>query len=156
MMIRTVCVSMLGFVIVVPCCCQTSQADSQTFQAILTEIREIHEELRVTETTQILLAEMQMQQSQVNRAEQRVDEAQSKLSQLKTDRRYFEGKLARSEDALRQDTEPLKQKTAHRIDRKLKNCSRETKDGRARELCKGATGTRTTAKCREHTRPDSR
>jgi len=51
-----------------------------------------------------------MQQSQVNRAEQRVDEAQSKLSQLKTDRRYFEGELARSEDALRQATEPLQQR----------------------------------------------
>ena len=83
MMIRTACVAMLALVIVVPCCGQTSQGDSQTFQAILTEIREIHEELRVTETTQILLAEMEMQQSQVNRAQQRVDEAQSKLSQLK-------------------------------------------------------------------------
>jgi chromosome segregation ATPase len=77
---------------------------------MLTEIREIHEELRVTEATQILLAELEMQQSQVNRAEQRVDEAQSKLSQLKTDRRYFEGELARSEDALRQATEPLQQR----------------------------------------------
>jgi len=34
----------------------------------------------------------------------------SKLSQLKTDRRYFEGELARSEDALRQATEPLQQR----------------------------------------------
>jgi ABC-type transporter Mla subunit MlaD len=67
-------------------------------------------ELRVTETTQILLAEMEMQQSQVSRAEQRFDEAQSKLSQLKTDRRYFEGELTRSEDALRQATEPLQQR----------------------------------------------
>jgi hypothetical protein len=109
-MIRTACVAMLGLVIVAPCCGQTSQGDSQTLQAILTEIREIHEELRVTETSQILVAEMEMQQGQVNRAAQRVDEAQSKLSQLKTDRRYFDGELARSEDALKEATEPLQQR----------------------------------------------
>lgn len=34
MMIRTACVTTLGLVVVVPCCCQTSQGDLQTLQAL--------------------------------------------------------------------------------------------------------------------------
>jgi len=57
MRIRT-CIPTLGFVMVAPCFGQNSQSDSQTLQAILNELKQIHEEIRVTETTQILLAEL--------------------------------------------------------------------------------------------------
>jgi chromosome segregation ATPase len=109
MRIRT-CIATLGFVMVAPCFGQTSQSDSQTLQAILNELKQIHEETRVTQTTQILLAEPGTQQGQVNRAQQRVDEAQSRLSQTQTDRKHFTGELARSEHARNEAADTVQKK----------------------------------------------
>lgn len=67
----------------VSCAGQSEPSDSQTLRAILSEIRAVHDELRVTQTTQILLTELEIQQSVVNRATQRADDAQSKLREAK-------------------------------------------------------------------------
>ncbi|HKO10716.1 MAG TPA: hypothetical protein VJV22_02015, partial [Acidobacteriaceae bacterium] len=66
MTIRPLLLAILSFAAAIPCPAQTAPSDSQTLQSILSEIRAIREEVKTTETTQILLTELQMQQSVVN------------------------------------------------------------------------------------------
>jgi chromosome segregation ATPase len=106
MAIRVAAVTIFALTLAVPFLGQTSQSDSQTLQAILAEIRAIHNELKVTQTTQILLTELEIQQSVVNRATQRVDEAQSRLSEIKTAEKDNAGEQARLKDALDRRTDP--------------------------------------------------
>jgi Mg2+ and Co2+ transporter CorA len=106
MAIRVAAVTIFALTLAVPCLGQTSQSDSQTLQAILAEIRAIHNELKVTQTTQILLTELEVQQSVVNRATQRVDEAQSRLSEIKTAEKDNAGEQTRIKERLDQTTDP--------------------------------------------------
>jgi hypothetical protein len=103
---RVAAVTIFALALAVPCLGQTSQSDSQTLQAILAEIRAIHNELKVTQTTQILLTELEVQQSVVNRATQRVDEAQSRLSEIKTAEKDNVGEQTRIKERLDQTTDP--------------------------------------------------
>ena len=48
--------------------------DSETLQAILTEMRGMHNDVRLSQTTQILLAEMLMQRGVVDKAMQKRDD----------------------------------------------------------------------------------
>ena len=47
-----------------------TQTDSQTLQAILVEMRGLHNDVRMSQTTQILLTELEVQQTAVTRAMQ--------------------------------------------------------------------------------------
>ncbi len=64
---------------------QTPPADSQTLQALLAEMRQLRQELRTTtvaaQRVQIFLYRLQIQEGAVERAQRRVDEARSTLSQ---------------------------------------------------------------------------
>lgn len=66
----------------VPALSQTSESDSQTIQAILSELRSIHNDIRLTAISQILLTELQTQQTVVNAASERVNRARLELSNL--------------------------------------------------------------------------
>ena len=63
---------------------QASSADTQTLQALLSEIRALRQELRVslnrTQNTQILLARLQIQEGVITRAADRLNQARQKLS----------------------------------------------------------------------------
>ena len=72
--------ALLGILSAAPAPGQTTQTDSQTLQAILTEMRAIHNDVRLSQTTQILLAELQMQQNATNRATERRDDVRTKLT----------------------------------------------------------------------------
>jgi hypothetical protein len=87
--------------------------DSETLQAILTEIRGLHNDVRLSETTQILLTELEVQQTAVNRAMQKRDEAKTKLSQLQDNEKNTAAQLARFTDSVSTTTDPqlLKQLT---------------------------------------------
>src|SRR3984893_15527393 len=89
---------------------QNRESDSQTMREILTEIRGIHEDMRVTETTQILLTEFEMQQSVVNRATEKVDSTRTKLLEIQRDQKLVTSDLERAEDHLRRasDTDERK------------------------------------------------
>jgi hypothetical protein len=67
---------------------QAQETDSQTLHKILAELRAIHEDMRVTETTQLLVAELQMQQGVVNRATEKSDDARMRLSQIHLDQQH--------------------------------------------------------------------
>ena len=109
MAIRVVA-AIFALALALPCLGQSSQSDSQTLQAILAEIRAIHNELKVTQTTQILLTELEIQQSVVNRATQRADDAQSRLSEIKAAEKDNVGEMARTKDRLDQSTDPQEAK----------------------------------------------
>jgi chromosome segregation ATPase len=93
---------------VLPSVGQTSQADSQAIQAILSEVRDIHEEMKVAETAQILLTELGLQQSVVTRATQRVDEAQSNLQTAQSSEKELAAQMSRAQERLDQTTDPTK------------------------------------------------
>lgn len=106
MAIRAAAVTFLVLTAAIPSLAQATQSDSQTLQAILAEIRAIHQEVKVTQTTQILLTELEIQQSVVNRATQRADDAQSRLSEIKAAEKDNAGEQTRLKDALDRRTDP--------------------------------------------------
>lgn len=65
---------------------QTTSSDSQTLQALLTELRELRSDLKVSlprmQTAQILLSRLQLQEVAVSRASQHLDNARSKLAEI--------------------------------------------------------------------------
>jgi hypothetical protein len=89
---------------------QDRESDSQTLQQILVEIRGIHEDVRVTESTQILLTELEMQQSVVNRDTGNADNARSKLLDIQRDQKLTASELEHAEDNLNQASNPDEQK----------------------------------------------
>jgi len=110
MAIRAVLSAIFWLAISVPSLGQTTQGDSQTLQEILTELRGIHDDIRATETSQILLVELEVQQSLVNHVTQRVEEAQSKVNQIQIAQKHSAGDEARLEDELSQSTDPSQTK----------------------------------------------
>ena len=117
MTIRPLLLAILPFAAAVPCTAQAAPSDSQTLQSILSEIRAIREEVKTTETTQILLTELQMQQSVVNRATQQVADIEAKLTEAKAAQKFTADELERAKEQLGQTTDPQESKgLSHRID----------------------------------------
>ena len=83
---------------------QSASADSQTLQALLSEIRQLRKDLQTTavaaQRVQILMYRLQMQQALVTRAQQRVDEVRSKLAQSREGVRHFASEVEQMETVL--------------------------------------------------------
>lgn len=79
---------------------QNQESDSQTLKAILAELRAIHQDMQVTETTQLLVAELQMQQGVVNRAMETADSAREKLNTTHSLQQQMTASLERAQDRL--------------------------------------------------------
>jgi hypothetical protein len=109
MVLRTASLAVLWIAVVIPTFGQASQLDSQTPQQILIEIKALHDELKTTEASQILLSELAVQ-GVVNRATQRVDEARSKILEVQAEQRHIAGELARAEDQLNQTADLVRKK----------------------------------------------
>jgi chromosome segregation ATPase len=65
---------------------------------------------RLSESTQILLTELEMQQSFVNRATENVDSARSKLQDVRRDQKLEAGEVEHDEDHLSQASDPDEKK----------------------------------------------
>jgi len=98
-----------------------SESDSKTLQAILTEVQGIHDDIRATETAQILLAELEMEQGTVNRASQRLEDARSKLVQVQKDQKVVAADLEAAEDRLNQASDSAEQKALTQDVERLKS-----------------------------------
>lgn len=83
-----------------PACSQSSQSDSQTLQAILSELRGMHDDMRLTAISEILLTELQTQQTVVNAATGRVNTARQQLLDLQAEEKRVSAALASSQDKL--------------------------------------------------------
>lgn len=98
--VNLVSVAILWLAVVGVGVAQTQDSDSQTLRQILAELRALHEDMRVTETTQLLVAEFETQQSVVNRATENVDNARSKLNENRLDQKQLAADLERTQDQL--------------------------------------------------------
>ena len=99
------CFLLLGLLVLsTPAFGQSAPSDSQTLQALLSEIRQLRKDLQTTtvaaQRVQILMYRLQMQQAAVARAQQRVDEARSRLAEAQGGVRHFTSEIERDEAAL--------------------------------------------------------
>jgi len=83
---------------------QVAPTDPQTLQAILTEVRALRQELRISsltrvQSTQICFSRLQMQQGAVARASEHLDEARSKLAEITSPSKGCGREVKRLEDA---------------------------------------------------------
>src|ERR1700722_6390548 len=93
---------------------QAASSDSQTLQALLTEVRDLRQELRIslarTQKAQFLPFRFLAQQAAVTRASERLNETRSKLADAQTHQKDVRNNLKRFEDALIDEQNPAKQK----------------------------------------------
>lgn len=84
------------------CFAQTTPNDSQTLQALLSEVRQLRQDLRTTtvaaQRSQILIYRLEGQEATVGRASQRLDEAREKLARTQDERKHVAGEVKQSED----------------------------------------------------------
>jgi chromosome segregation ATPase len=83
---------------------QTSPTDSDPLKALLTEVRQLRQDLRTTavaaQRAQILVYRAQAQESVVRRMQERVDDTRSKLGQIQSDQRRLTAAVKQNEDLL--------------------------------------------------------
>jgi chromosome segregation ATPase len=92
---------------------QSATSDTQTLQALLTEVRALRQELRVslnrTQTMQILLVRFQMQEGAIARASDRVNEARQKLLDTQIHQKELTAEAKQTEEAMDSDPNPQRQ-----------------------------------------------
>ena len=83
---------------------QAASSDTQTLQALLSEVRALRQDLRVslnrTQGNQILLARLQLQEGAVTRASDHLNDARQKLFETHVRQRELSSELKRTEEAL--------------------------------------------------------
>ena len=79
---------------------QNQDTDAQTLKAILVELRAIHQDMQVTETTQLLVAELQMQQGVVTRTTETADNARDRLNNVRNARQQLTTNIEHLQDRL--------------------------------------------------------
>lgn len=96
-----------GFVLgmCIPVRAQASQSDSQTLRDILSELRAMHNDERLTAVSQILLVELETQQTVVNQAVDRANGARRQVSDLQIDEKRMSADLAHSQETLANETD---------------------------------------------------
>jgi len=95
---------------------QTPSTDSQTLQVLLTEVRQLRQELKTTtaavERSQILIYRLQSQEAVVARDVQRLDDAHSKLAATQSERNSLAPQVKRLEDKRADANSVVEQKQA--------------------------------------------
>jgi len=104
MVTRVVLVAFLSLIPGVPSFGQTRDRDSETLHEILAELRAIHDDMRVSETTQLLVAELGIQQNVVSRNTESVDSASAKLNDVRRIEKQETDQLEQAEDRLDKTT----------------------------------------------------
>ena len=104
------------------CVGQAASPSEQSLQAILSELRAIHADMRVetarTQSMELLLAELQVQAATVARAVQRVDAARSKTNEVQEGIQHTVADMTRVEEAQKTAaTEADKDRLASEMDR---------------------------------------
>jgi chromosome segregation ATPase len=79
---------------------QSSGTEEQTLASILAELRSMHEDMRASQSLQVLIAEMQIQQDAVNRASDRAEQARSILTTIQSGLKEVTIRLSDAQDKL--------------------------------------------------------
>ena len=98
MVTRAVFIAFLSLIPVVPSIGQARDRDSQTLHEILAELGAIHDDLRVSETTQLVVAELGIQQNVVSRDTESVDTVSAKLNDVRRIEKQGADNLEQTED----------------------------------------------------------
>ena len=101
---------LLGILCTLPGSGQAPQTDSQTLQAILVEMRGIHNDVRLGQTTQILLTEMEVQRGVVDKAVEKRDAQRNRVSQLQLNEKNFAVQIEQDDENLKTTLDPVLQK----------------------------------------------
>ena len=98
------------------CFGQSAPGDSQTLQALLSEVRQLRQELRTTtiaaQRSQILIYRLQGREASVARASQRLDEAREKLARIQDARKHLAADVKQTEDFVNNTDNPAAQRKA--------------------------------------------
>ena len=112
---RQACFLIVGLLFFAPASfSQTSSADSQAVQALVVEIRQLRQDLRMTtvaaQRAQILLYRLQSQEAAVARVERRVDEARSSLTKAQSGAKQTAYEIKRMEEQANDSQNAAEQK----------------------------------------------
>src|SRR5438445_4001953 len=96
------------------CFGQTIPGDSQTLQALLSEVRQLRQDLQTTtiagQRAQILIYRLQGQEAAVARASQRLDDARDKLARIQDERKHVSSDAKQTEDFISNTENPATQR----------------------------------------------
>jgi chromosome segregation ATPase len=92
-----------ALVIATAACAQTASPDTQALQALVTEIRQLRQDMQatniVTQRVQIVLYRLQTQTALVTRASSRLDDARSSLGRAQSDRKQIADRIPMLEES---------------------------------------------------------
>jgi chromosome segregation ATPase len=98
----------------IPAFAQNTSTDAQLTQALLTEIRQLRQDLQTTAATiqriQIVMFRLQTQSGIVSRATQRLDDVRRGCTQAQNNHNMMTGEIRRNEERLRTTQNPTEQK----------------------------------------------
>ena len=111
---RRACFLILIFGIPAPTLGQGASSDPQILQALLTEVRELRQDLRISlarvQRAQILLSRLQAQHAAVTRASEHVLDARSKLTDANAQQNHVAADIKHLEDSLSAEENLTQQK----------------------------------------------
>jgi chromosome segregation ATPase len=105
----------LGFLLFSTACFgQTTAGDSQTLQALLSEVRQLRQELQTTtiaaQRAQILIYRVQGQEAAVARASQRLEATGEKLAGIQAERKHATADVKQQEEFINNTDNPANQR----------------------------------------------
>jgi len=104
---------------------QTASPDSQVTQILLTEIRQLRQDLQITAATiqrvQILMYRVQTEASQLNRVTERLDSARARCSQVQSQRKMLTSQIENSGAGHGNSQNPSDRKAAEEMAQGLKS-----------------------------------
>jgi chromosome segregation ATPase len=122
---------------------QTTPGDSQTLQALLSEVRQLRQDLQTTtiaaQRAQILIYRLQGQEAAVARASQRLDETREKLGKIQDERKHVAADVKQHEDFIRNTENPPTERkevegTLSLLKTRLESLENEEQQRQAREI----------------------
>src|SRR5438128_2351195 len=117
--------ALLLFVLSAPAFAQTAPTDATLTQALLTEIRQLRQDLQTTAATiqriQIVMFRLQTQSQLLSRATQRLDDARNRCSAAVNQRKMMTNEMERNEEKLRNLTNPVERKPIEDVMARMKS-----------------------------------
>jgi chromosome segregation ATPase len=122
---------------------QSTSTDSQTLQALLAEVRQLHHDLQTTtiaaQRARILLYRLQGQEAIVARASQRLDDARARLAEVQSNRTKLTADIKKYEELVSQtENSPTDRKQIEdllpQLKAKLAALENEEQQRQAREI----------------------
>ena len=117
--------ALLLLVLTIPAFAQNASTDNQLTQALLTEIRQLRQDLAVTALTiqrvQIVMYRLQAQSTTLSRATQRLDDARNRCTSDQNQKKMMQGEIERNEERLRTTQDPNQRRQLEDLSARFKS-----------------------------------